>query len=137
MHLTCPRLDATDRGKTAVALPEAIEDAVQAQVERVTKRWTALKRKFRQEGRKALREEQERRKARSVTVKEAAWQVMAAAYLKASDQGRLPANARQIMYAARPWIIELTGKAKPWASSAYLHAAPLARLYRSTSPPHG
>jgi hypothetical protein len=53
-----------------------------------------------------------------VTVKEAAWQVMAAAYLKASDQGRLPANARQIMYAARPWIIELTGKAKPWASAA-------------------
>ena len=119
VHLTCPRLDATDRGKTAVALPEAIEEALQAQVERVTKRWTALKRKFRQEGRKALREEQERRKVRVVTVKEAAWQVMEAAYLKASDQGRLPANARQIMYAARPWIIDLTGKAQPWTKSAY------------------
>jgi DNA topoisomerase VI subunit B len=111
VHLACPRLDATDRGKTAVALPEAIEDALETQVERVTKRWTALKRKYRQQGRKALREEQERRKVRVVTVKEAAWQVMEAAYLKASDQGRLPANARQIMYAARPWIIELTGKA--------------------------
>jgi hypothetical protein len=54
-----------------------------------------------------------------VTVKDAAWQVMEAAYLKASDQGRLPANARQIMYAARPWIIDLTGKAQPWAKSAY------------------
>jgi DNA polymerase I-like protein with 3'-5' exonuclease and polymerase domains len=32
-----------------------------------------------------------------VTVKEAAWQVMEATYLKARDQGRLPANARQML----------------------------------------
>ena len=119
VHLACPRLDATDRGKTAVVLPDAIAAALQTAVERATKAWTKLKRKFRQDGRKALREEQERRKVRVVTVKEAAWQVMEAAYLKASDQGRLPANARQIMYAARKWIIELTGKAQPWAQSSY------------------
>jgi DNA topoisomerase VI subunit B len=119
VHLTCPRLDATDRGKTAVTLPDDIEEALKTQVERVTKRWTVLKRKLRQEGRRALREDQERRKARAMTVKEAAWQVMEDAYLKASDQGRLPANARQIMYAARPLIIQRTGKAQPWAKSAY------------------
>jgi Protein of unknown function C-terminus (DUF2399) len=44
------------------------------------------------------------------TIKEAAWQGMEAAYLKASGAGRLPANARQVMYAARPKILELTGK---------------------------
>lgn len=34
---------------------------------------------------------------------------METAYLKASDNGRLPANARQIMYAARPHIQKVTG----------------------------
>jgi hypothetical protein len=44
-----------------------------------------------------------------VQIKEAAWQVMEEAYLSASDNGRLPANARQIMYAARPYILKATG----------------------------
>src|SRR5207248_3042254 len=35
------------------------------------------------------------------------------------SHGRLPANARQIMYAARPEIIELTGNAQPWKKSSY------------------
>ena len=43
-------------------------------------------------------------------IKEAAWQVMPEAYLDASTNGTLPANARQIMYAARPDILELTGR---------------------------
>jgi hypothetical protein len=43
-------------------------------------------------------------------VKEAAYSVMAQAYDKASDGGALPANARQIMYAARPDILRITGK---------------------------
>ncbi|MEQ1955155.1 hypothetical protein [Mesorhizobium sp. CN2-181] len=34
---------------------------------------------------------------------------MEEAYLKASAGGKLPANARQIMYAARPFILEQTG----------------------------
>ncbi len=44
------------------------------------------------------------------TIKEVAWSVMEDAYLKASDNGRLPALARQIMYAARPAILEKTGE---------------------------
>jgi hypothetical protein len=45
----------------------------------------------------------------NVQIKEAAWQIMEEAYLSASDNGRLPANARQIMYAARPYILKATG----------------------------
>jgi hypothetical protein len=45
-----------------------------------------------------------------ITVKEAAFSVMAQAYIKASDNGELPANARQIMYAARPDILRITGR---------------------------
>lgn len=46
---------------------------------------------------------------KEVSIKDAAWSVMEKAYLKASASGTLPANARQIMYAARPAILELTG----------------------------
>jgi DNA topoisomerase 6 subunit A-like protein len=45
------------------------------------------------------------------TVKDAAAEVMEAAYMKASANGTLPANARQVMYAARPMIQEITGEA--------------------------
>jgi len=40
-----------------------------------------------------------------VSVREVAFEVMEAAYLKASGNGRYPANARQIYYAARPEIL--------------------------------
>ncbi|HUV67025.1 MAG TPA: hypothetical protein VMW24_24270 [Sedimentisphaerales bacterium] len=40
------------------------------------------------------------------TIKEVAWEVMKEAYLKASSDGKYPAHARQIMYAARPRILE-------------------------------
>ena len=39
------------------------------------------------------------------TIREVAFRVMEAAYLKASGDGRYPANARQIYYAARPSIL--------------------------------
>jgi hypothetical protein len=47
---------------------------------------------------------------RTITTKDAAWTVMEEAYLKTSKGGTLPANARQIMYAARTRILEMTGK---------------------------
>jgi hypothetical protein len=45
-----------------------------------------------------------------LSIKDAAWSVMREAYLAASSGSTLPANARQIMYAARRQILELTGK---------------------------
>jgi hypothetical protein len=47
---------------------------------------------------------------RGVSFKEAAAEVMLKAYRKVSGDGQYPANARQIMYAARPRIQEVTGK---------------------------
>ena len=46
-----------------------------------------------------------------MSIKDAAWQVLPAAY-KAASGGVGLANARQIMYAARPTILSLTGKDK-------------------------
>jgi hypothetical protein len=48
--------------------------------------------------------------ADGTTIVEAAFEVMADAYRKASADGTLPANARQVYYAARPAILALTGK---------------------------
>jgi hypothetical protein len=43
------------------------------------------------------------------TLREAAFDVMEEAYMAASDNGKLPVKARQIMYRARPAILEATG----------------------------
>jgi hypothetical protein len=48
----------------------------------------------------------------AMSVRDAAYAVMEEAYLKASDNGTLPAKARQVMYAARGKILELTGRGK-------------------------
>jgi hypothetical protein len=48
--------------------------------------------------------------ARGVSFKDAAEQAMEDAYNKLSDHGRLPVNARQILYAALPRIKEMTGE---------------------------
>jgi hypothetical protein len=50
------------------------------------------------------------RPEQAMSIKDAAWTVMPTAYLDASGGDTLPANARQIMYAARGEILRLTGK---------------------------
>ena len=122
VHLACPRLDFTDRGKSKLQLPSEIESALRRTVKSVTKQFTAAKRKADREGRLLDRQLEELRKAqesKELTVKAAAYMVMKQAYMKASANNTLPANARQIMYAARPLIIELTGKTRPWSNSSY------------------
>src|SRR5262249_41802341 len=60
-----------------------------------------------------LKKEIERDKIKTVT-----YAAMARAYMSASASGTLPANARQIMYAARPLVLEATG-GKCWRDSSY------------------
>ena len=45
-----------------------------------------------------------------VTLRDAAFEVMEQAYLEASGGGTLPVKPRQIMYRARPYILEKTGE---------------------------
>ena len=47
---------------------------------------------------------------RGISLKEAAAEILPQAYAKVSGNGELPANARQLMYAARPFIQEMTGQ---------------------------
>jgi hypothetical protein len=87
-------------------------DAIRGAVCSVTKDW-AKQRKAEERNRNAAFNRRYRlvRTAR-VTIREAAFELMEAAYMKASDDGRLPAKPRQIMYAARPAILAMTGESE-------------------------
>ena len=50
-------------------------------------------------------------------IKTAAYAVMPKAYAMASDDGKLPANKRQVMYVARSLVLVRTGKC--WEKSSY------------------
>lgn len=122
VHLTCPRLDFSDRGKGQLSLTPEIETALKKAIKAATKHITTAKRKADREGRlldKQLEDMRKYQKMQSMSVRDAAFSVMENAYMQASADNTLPANARQIMYAARPDIIKLTGKAKPWSHSSY------------------
>lgn len=112
VHVAQPLSSFTDRGKSAVVVPEATANAIVGAVTRVTERWT--KQRKREEREAAARAKRAaavaRRRAGIVSLTTAAAMVMEEAYLKASANGTLPAHARQIMYAARPQIQVLSGK---------------------------
>ena len=114
LHLVAARLDFTDTGKSAVAFPyyDEFGEKITADVCKVTGKWEAQRRAENRSARAAQRREDALtpKKPERVTIKDAAYRVLPAAYLKASTNLTLPANARQIYYAARGPILELTGK---------------------------
>ena len=75
----------------------------------VTKKWTK-QREAEERGRSRATRQRSMTISYRVTVRDSAFDVMEAAYLKASANGTYPALARQIMYAARPEILRLTGE---------------------------
>ena len=110
LHYTCPRVDYTDRGKSTLALPFEVGSSIRELVEIVTKDWyTQRKREEKEASRKHERRDR-LISTKKVSIKDAAWEVMEGAYHKASGGGTLPAKPRQIMYAARPSILAITGK---------------------------
>lgn len=121
VHLACPRLNYTERGKGAIQLPANILQDLDTVLNSITQGWQKAKRRADRNGRvreKQLSELTRQQQRSALSLKEAAYQVMEQAYMQASDNNSLPANARQIMYAARPLVLELTG-GKIWKNSSY------------------
>jgi hypothetical protein len=75
-----------------------------------TKKWTRTRKS--EERNPASRQFRHSRmtRERRVSIKDAAAQIMPKAYANASGDGRLPATARQVMYAARGYIQKVTGQ---------------------------
>ena len=82
---------------------------ISALVEKTTGRWAKQRKAEERSVSAAMRRREAMTRARRITVREAAWRCMTAAYMKASANNTLPAQARQIMYAARGPIQDLTG----------------------------
>ena len=84
----------------------AIIDAVKG----VTKDWAKQRKREEREQNAYYRRHDALTSPQRVTIRDAAWEVMEEAYLKASSRNTLPALARQIMYAARETIQERTDR---------------------------
>jgi hypothetical protein len=90
------------------ARPRSIADDIIDVVETATAKWTKQKKsEERHPGNIRHRFSRMTREPRT-TQKDAAWEIMEAAYLAASGNGTLPAMARQIYYQARPKIMAMT-----------------------------
>jgi DNA topoisomerase VI subunit B len=120
VHLAYPKPGFTDRGKSRLTLTPEVGDALAHCVQSVAKSWKQKKRQADRDDRLQQRDLEEERKAHRVkrlSITQAAYQVMAEAYMQASDKNTLPANARQVMYAARPLVLKLTG-GRCWKKSS-------------------
>lgn len=109
VHLACPRLEFTDDGKTRLRLPPEVGAALREAVAKVAKEHKKAKRRAEQLDEQAYRQAARAHRLSHYGIKEACFAVIGQAYLAASGGGRYPAQSRQIMYAARPLVLELTG----------------------------
>jgi DNA topoisomerase VI subunit B len=120
IHITTPKFGFTDRAKATPSLPWDVKDGIREALVYVAKNWVKLKKNKRRSEQTTLKElnEATRAKNNKVTLKDASYQIMEQAYMAASDNNSLPANARQIMYQARPLILKLTN-GEIWKKDSY------------------
>jgi DNA topoisomerase VI subunit B len=112
IHLACPRLEYTDRGKATLALPDSLYHDLWDALERVCADWTKAQRRRDREGQVARRDEERVRKARQMKepdVKDWVFQVLPAAYAEVAGPRRLPVKQRQLMYKTRELVGNLRG----------------------------
>ena len=88
--------------------PRNLAEALTSVVTKATGKWTATKKSEERHPSYVSYRRVRMTAARGLSQKDAAAQVMEAAYMAASANGTLPATARQVMYAARPKIEALT-----------------------------
>ena len=110
VHLTAPRLSYLDKGKSKVALPHLVGTAISGMLSAVTAKWTRQRRADIRSASALARRLDVLASRKRVSQKEACYEVMEEAYLKASDGGSAPVNPRQIYYALRKQVLERTGR---------------------------
>jgi DNA topoisomerase VI subunit B len=121
VHLACPQVYFSNRGKSAAELPEEIQRDLLAALNHVIAKWSKIRKaEERDVWRKARRAELLASKSNPKTkIRHAAEAVIEQAYLEASSNGTLPAHARQIMYAARRLMLARDPEQKMWARDSY------------------
>jgi DNA topoisomerase VI subunit B len=111
LHLSSPRFTFLDRGKGSLTVSEDFADSIKEAVSTVTNEWSKIKtREYRRQQKdEQARDRLLRSRSSRVSEKTAALEAIPAAYAKASA-GKPFAEARQVMYAARPTMLARTGK---------------------------
>jgi DNA topoisomerase VI subunit B/DNA topoisomerase VI subunit A len=109
-HLVCPVLSFADRGKSRLVLSEEMAKAVTDAVVKATTRWRRQIKAEERDNAAISRREEKLARSKSILVKDAVYAALPAAYLRASDNGKLPARPRQIYYALRNEVQQRTGK---------------------------
>jgi len=84
-------------------------NAIRGAVQSVTKDWAKVRKAEERNRNAAFNRRARLVRSYRMTLREAAFEVMEEAYLAARDAGSLPVKPRQIMYAARPKILAMTG----------------------------
>jgi len=98
---------------------KSLADSIESGISRVGSDWKKAKRQADKNDRvSGERVGRLRYSYRAPNMKDAVVKYMQDAYNKASGNGRYYANARQIMYAIRPSVMEYTG-GKIWKDSSY------------------
>jgi hypothetical protein len=111
LHLACPRIEYLNRGKMSVALPASSAAPLRGIIKGATEKWAKQRKaEERDDSARLRRDDRLVKYDRPTTFKDAASRVMLQAYMKVSGNNTLPANPRQIMYAARAEILNITGK---------------------------
>ena len=99
LHLACPRVSYTDRGKSSVVLDMDWEPIIGA-IRSVTKRW-AKQRKAEERDANARARRWRSVGTRRDTIKKLVFNLLPESYSAVSNNNRLPALARQLMYEVR------------------------------------
>jgi DNA topoisomerase VI subunit B len=121
LHIVHPSITYTDRGKGSMTLPEEVAHEIRDALRLVMGEFAKEKRKLdRAETRlsdAAWRRAEEYRKARKISLKDAAYQVIEEAYRHAAGSVN-QVRARQLMYATRKLMLPLTN-GKFWKSDQH------------------
>lgn len=89
---------------------DSLADVIISGVETVTEKWAKQRKAEERHASAAVNRRNALTRTRNIPLTEAMEQVMPDAYDKVSSGGQFYANARQLMYAARPGLLEITGK---------------------------
>lgn len=101
VHIVFPKLRFSEHGKGSVSLPSGIDYPLNDELGKMLEPWEKME--LRRLKQKAA--PRPKPKTKVMSFKEACHKFMEEGYLATSDNGELPANARQVMYAVRKRVI--------------------------------
>ena len=108
-HRISPDRRTLDYGKSRLSLASGEASQLCEAIRKVAVKWIKLRER---EGRGHGTGERDlaAKPPRRISIRDAVWHELPAAYTRASSNGSHPVRARQVYYAIRPRVLELTGK---------------------------